>query len=99
MKSWIVWADNGESYEDNNCDIWAVCGSEEAAKLCIANAREQLASDEKRRSELQAISRTRELTKSESNELDQIDLRAYCVPWRENNGLPYFSIREYDVME
>lgn len=99
MKVWIVWASNGESYEDNNQDIWAVCGSEEEAKRCIANAREQLFRDEERESELQEIRDTRELTKDENNELDHILERGYCIPWcGENNGLPYFSIREYETI-
>ena len=98
MKVWIVWASNGESYEDNNQDIWAVCGSEEAAKQCIANAREQLCRDGERESELREIRDTRELTKDENNELDHILERDYCIPWcGENNGLPYFSIREYEM--
>ena len=52
MKVWIVWASNGESYEDNNQDIWAVCSSEDAAKQCIANASEQIYRDEERAYEL-----------------------------------------------
>ena len=99
MKVWIVWASNGQAYEDNNQDIWAVCSSEEAAKQCIANAREQLCCDGEREGELQEIRDTRELTKDEHNELDRILERGYCIPWwGENNGLPYFSIREYETI-
>ena len=97
MKVWIVWASNGESYEDNNQDIWAVCSSEDAAKQCIANAREQFCRDEERAYELQNIMRTRELTESEAKELDQIDIRRYCVPRYDNDGIPYFSIREFEL--
>ena len=98
MKVWIVWASNGESYEDNNQDIWAVCDSENAAKQCIANAREQICRDEERAYELQNIMRTRELTESEAKELDQIDMRRYCVPWHDNDRLPYFSVREFELI-
>lgn len=99
MKVWIVWASNGQDYDGNNQDIWAVCGSEEAAKKCIANAREQLCRDDERESKLQGIRDTRELTKDENNELNHILERGYCVPWcGENNGLPYLSIREYEMV-
>ena len=98
MKVWIVWASNGEPCEDNNQDIWAVCGSEDAAKQCIANAREQICRDEERDYELRNINHTRELTESEAKELDQIEMRRYCIPWRGNDGLPYFSIREFEVI-
>lgn len=99
MKVWIVWASNGELYEDNNQDIWAVCDSEESAGRCIANAKEQILRDRKRREELLDIRMTRGLTESEVIEENQIILRQCCIPWcDENNGLPYFSIREYEVM-
>ena len=98
MKVWIVWASNGESYEDNDQDIWAVCGSEDAAKQCIANAREQFYRDKERAYELQKIRRTRELTESEDKELDQIDMRRYCVPRCDNDRIPYFSIREFELI-
>ena len=98
MKVWIVWASNCESYEYNNQDIWAVCGSEDAAKQCIANAREQICRDEERAYELQNIMCTRKLTESEDKELDQIDMRRYCVPRYGNNRTPYFSIREFELI-
>ena len=96
MKVWIVWASNGESYEDNYQDIWAVCDSKEAAEQCIANAREQIRRDEERLIELAKISGTRENTYEEVRELDQILDRDYCRS-RKNDGLPYFSIREYEM--
>ena len=99
MKVWVVWASNGEAYEDNNQDIWAVCSSEEAAKQCIANACEQLCRDEERENKLYDIRNTRELTKDENNELDHILERGHCIPWcGEGMGLPYFSIREYEMI-
>ena len=98
MKVWIVWASNGESYEDNSQDIWAVCGSEDAAKQCIANAREQICRDEDRAYEIRKIMRTRELTESEAKELDQIDMRRYCVPRYDNDRTPCFSIREFELI-
>ena len=97
MKAWIVWASNGESYEDNYQDIWAVCGSEEAAKQCITNAREQVRRDEERLNELNEIRDTRKYTDEEHNELNQILGRDYCRSY-ENDGLPYFSIREYEMI-
>ena len=96
MKVWIVWANNGESYEDNYQDIWAVCGSEEAAKQCIANAREQIQRDVERLSEIHKIRDTRKHTDEEDNELNQILVRSCCRSY-ENDGLPYFSIREYEI--
>ena len=96
MKVWIVWASNGESYEDNYQDIWAVCDSEEAAEHCIANAREQIRRDEERLNEFCKIRDIRKHTYEECRELDQILGRDYCRN-RENDGLPYFSIREYEI--
>ena len=97
MKVWIVWADNDELYEFNCQDIWAVCASEDAAKQCIANASEQIRRDEERLDELRKIKHTRELTESEAKELDQIDMRGYCVPRYDNDRIPYFSIREFEL--
>lgn len=100
MKMYIVWASNGESYEDNNQDIWGVCSSEETASLCIREAPKQILCDEERMKELMELMNTRELTEAESKEVKQISLRGYCVPWcGRNNGVPYVSIREYDVMD
>ena len=96
MKVWIVWANNGESYEDNYQDIWAVCDSEEAAEQCIANAREQIRRDKERLIELSKISDTRNNTYEEVRELDRILERYHCRN-RMNDGLPYFSIREYEM--
>ena len=96
MKVWIVWASNGESYEDNNQDIWSVCSSEEAAKRCIANAHEQILRDGVRYNELIAIESTRDLTESETTELDRIIEREYCVPW--DRIVPNFTIREYEMI-
>ena len=98
MKVWIVWADNDELYEFNCQDIWAVCASENAAKQCIANASEQIRRDEERLDELRKIKRTRELTESEAKELGQIDMRKYCIPRYCDDGLPHFSIREFEVI-
>ena len=98
MKVWIVWADNDELYEFNCQDIWAVCASEDAAKQCIANASEQIRRDEERLDELRKIKHTRELTESEAKELGQIDRRRYCVPWSSNDKIPYFSIREFELI-
>ena len=98
MKVWIVWASNGQAYEENNQDIWAVCSSEEAAKQCIANAREQLCCDGEREGELQEIRDTRELTKAECSELCQIGTRKDCVPWGDDGVLPDFSIREFELI-
>ena len=98
MKVWIVWASNGQDYEDNNQDIWAVCSSEEEANRCIANAREQLYRDDERESELQEIRDTRELTKAEYSELCQIGTRKNCVPWGDDGTLPDFSIREFELV-
>lgn len=98
MKVWIVWADNGESYEFNCQDIWAVCASEDAAKQCIANASEQIRRDEERLDELRKIRDTRERTKAECSELCQIGTRKDCVPWGDDGVLPYFSIREFELI-
>lgn len=99
MKVWVVLASNGENYEDNYQDIWAICGSREAAEQCIANAREQIRHDEERWNELARITSDPGCITSEiEEELDQIESRRYVIPYRGNNGLPYFSIRKYDVM-
>lgn len=99
MKVWVVWASNGETYEDNNQDIWTICGSKEAAEQCIANAHEQIRHDEERWNELAKITSDPNCLTSEiEEEMDKIESRRYLVPWRGNDGLPYFSIREYDVM-
>lgn len=99
MKVWVVLASNGEDYEDNYQDIWAICGSREAAEQCIANAHEQIRHDQERWNELAKITSDSDCMTSEiEEELDQIESRRYSVPCRGNNGLPYFSIRKYDVM-
>ena len=98
MKVWIVWADNGEWYELNIQDIWAVCASENAAKQCIANASEQIRLDKERENELLKIRDTRELTKAEYSELYQIGTRKDCVPWGDDGMLPDFSIREFELV-
>lgn len=100
MKVWIVWADNGQAYEENRRGIWAVCSSKEAAKKCIADAPDVIYRNEKRDDELQEIRCTvRELTKDEINELNQIYKRDIYRPWcGENNGIPYFSIEEFELI-
>ena len=95
MKVWIVWASNGESYEYNVQDIWAVCSSEEAAMRCIHNAREQIRRDEERYEELREIEHARELTKAEITELSWIETRSRCTPWED---IPCLSIREYEMI-
>ena len=96
MNVWIVWASNGESYEYNEQDIWAVCSSEEAAMWCIHNAREQIRRDEERYEELREIKHARELAKAEITELSRIEKRRRCTPWGED--VPYLSIREYEMI-
>ena len=96
MKVWIVWANNGESYEFNCQDIWAVCSSKESAMRSIHNAREQIRRDKERYDELHGIEDARELTKTEITELSQIDARRHCIPWSVD--VPYLSIREYEIV-
>lgn len=99
MKVLVVWASNGENYEDNYQNIWAICSSKEAAEQCITNAHEQIRHDEERWNELARITSDPDCVTSEIEvEMDHIDSRRYSVPYRGNNGLPYFSIREYDIM-
>ena len=95
MKVWIVWASNGESYEYNVQDIWAVCSSEEAAIWYIHNAHKQIRHDEERYEELREIEHARELTKAEITELSWIETRSRCAPWGD---IPYLSIREYEMI-
>lgn len=96
MKVWVVWA---EAYGENIQDIWTICGSKETAEQCIANAHEQIRHDEERWDELAKITSDPNCLTSEiEEEMDKIESRRYLVPWRGNDGLPYFSIREYDVM-
>lgn len=101
MKVWVVWGNNGEQYEDNCQDIWAICSSKEAAEQCITNARKQIRYDEERWDELVKIASDPDCITSEiEEEMDKIESRRYLVPcsWRGQDGLPYFSIREYDIM-
>lgn len=99
MKVWVVWANNGENYEDNYQNIWTICSSKEAAERCITNANEQIRHDEERWNELARITSDPDCVTSEIEvEMDQIESRRYSVPYRGNNVLPYFSIREYDIM-
>lgn len=103
MKVWVVWANNGESYEDNYQDIWAICSSRESAERCIAydNVIEQIHNDGKRYDELQSIIREdKSLYAGEiKREMDEIDSRKYAIPWWTRDGLPSFSIREYNLMD
>lgn len=101
MKVWVVWGNNGEQYEDNCRDIWAICGSKEAAEQCITNARKQIRYDEERWNELVKITSNQDCINNRiEEELDKIESRRYLIPYsrRGKDGLPYFSIREYDVI-
>lgn len=100
MKVYVIWASNSESYEDNDQDIWAICGSREAAEQCIANVPEQIRRDEERWNELLKITSDNSyLDSSVDKEMSEIDYRRYLIHWLGcNDGLPYFYIREYDMM-
>lgn len=96
MKVWVIWARNGEAYEGETKGIWAICGSREAAEQCIANADEQVHHDEERWDELTSITNSFTcLTSETEKEMYEIGFRlGLCA----DDGLPIFSIREYDVM-
>ena len=100
MKVWVVWA---ESYEDIQ-DIWAICGSEEETKRCIANATEQIRHDEERWDEIVEIASTIDhecrLPYEIEREMDEIAARRSVSSSDGGNyTLPFFSIREYNVMK
>ena len=103
MKVWVVWASNGESYEDNYQDIWAICSSRESAERCIAvdNVREQIRKDNKRYDELLAIINEDErfYPGEIKQEMDEIYSRLYSIPESGRRGLPNFSIREYNLID
>lgn len=70
-----------------------------AAEQCISNAPEQIRRDKERLDELtRIIENTSFLSAEMDREMSEIDCRSYLIPWRDNDGLPYFSIIEYDVM-
>lgn len=102
MKVWVVWAE-AEVYEEYIQNIWAICGSEEKAKQCIANAQEQVRHDKERWDELIAIACASDgscLTNEIEREMDEVGARRSMLPFNEEKPtLPHFSIREYNIMK
>ena len=96
MKVWVVFGNNGESYDDYAIWTDAVCATKEAAERWISERKEMYYRDDERDDELQMLRCERDLTDAETEELRMIQHRNRHIHHISKVG---FNIFEYDLFE